>query len=65
MINFDPLFKTLESRNLNPNYLRKNGLVDGKTLAKMAKGGSIRLETVARICTFLDVPIEQVVRITK
>jgi len=65
LISYTPLFKTLESKGLNPNYLRKEGVVDGKTLAKMSKGGSVRLETIERICIFLDIPIEQVVRITK
>ena len=61
MISYEPLFKTLEEKNLKPSVLRSKGIIDGKTIAKMRRGESVRLSTIVRICEFLDVPIEKVV----
>lgn len=65
MISYEPLFNTMKEKEINQNYLRKNKIIDGKTFSRMVEGKSMRLETIERICLFLDVPIEKVVAILK
>lgn len=65
MISYDPLHKTLKERGLTMNELRKNKLLNSRTIARINKGQSVNLSTIEKICVFLDVPIEKVVRITK
>jgi DNA-binding Xre family transcriptional regulator len=65
MISYDPLHKTLEERGLTMNEMRKNKLLNSRTIARINKGQSVNLSTIEKICVFLDVPIEKVVRITK
>ena len=65
MISYDPLHKTLEERGLTINEMRKNKLLNSRTIARINKGQSVNLSTIEKICVFLDVPIEKVVRITK
>lgn len=65
MISYDPLHKTLEERGLTMNEMRKNKLLNSRTIARINKGQSVNLSTIEKICVYLDVPIEKVVRITK
>jgi DNA-binding Xre family transcriptional regulator len=62
MISYEPLLKTLNERNMTISDLR-GVCLDSKTIAKFNKGGSLKLSTVERICQYLQVPIEKVVRI--
>ncbi|GAK03305.1 hypothetical protein JCM19037_1619 [Geomicrobium sp. JCM 19037] len=63
MIDFEPLFTTLEEKGMRRTDLRK--IIDGTTVAKLGKNKSVTLDTVDRICLYLDVPIEKVVRINR
>jgi DNA-binding Xre family transcriptional regulator len=65
MISYDPLHKTLKERGLTMNEMRKNKLLNSRTIARINKGQSVNLSTIEKICVFLDVPIEKAVRITK
>lgn len=63
MISFDPLWKTLEEKDVGKMELREKIGLSKATFAKLAKGESITLDTVEKICKALEVPIEAVVEI--
>jgi len=69
MIDFSPLFETLDDKGMNMSDLR--GVVASPaTLTNIKKGHKttglkIYLSTIENICIYLDVPIEKVVKITK
>jgi DNA (cytosine-5)-methyltransferase 1 len=63
MIDFSPLRKTLEDKNMVISDMRDK-ILHPKTIAAINKDGDVNLSTVEKICLFLDVPIEKVVRFT-
>ena len=63
MIDFSPLHKTLEEKNMVISDMRDK-ILHPKTIAAINKNGDVNLSTVEKICLFLDVPIEKVVRFT-
>lgn len=65
MISYDPLFATLERKNVKLIDLINAGFFSSRTAAKFRKGESVQLSTIAKLCTYLDVPIEQIVRIDR
>lgn len=62
MISFNPLWKTLIDRGMNRSELTKAG-VSSATLAKMKKDGNINIETLDKICGYLNCEITDVVEI--
>jgi DNA (cytosine-5)-methyltransferase 1 len=63
MIDFSPLRKTLEEKDMVISDMRDK-VLHPKTIAAINKNGDVNLSTVEKICLFLDVPIEKVVRFT-
>jgi DNA (cytosine-5)-methyltransferase 1 len=63
LIDFSPLRKTLEEKNMVISDMRDK-ILHPKTIAAINKNGDVNLSTVEKICLFLDVPIEKVVRFT-
>jgi DNA-binding Xre family transcriptional regulator len=63
MIDFSPLHQTLREKGMLMSDMRDT-LFSSKTLAKINKNEDVNLSTVEKICLFLDVPIERVVRFT-
>jgi DNA-binding Xre family transcriptional regulator len=63
MINYEPLFTTLEEKNSKLIDLINAGLFSTRTAAKFRKGESVQLTTIETICKYLNVPVEKVVRI--
>jgi DNA (cytosine-5)-methyltransferase 1 len=64
MIDFSPLRKTLGEKNMVISDMRDK-ILHPKTIAAINKNGDVNLSTVEKICLFLDVPIEKVVRFSK
>ena len=64
MITFDPLWKTLASKNMNKGDLQKMTQLSSATIAKLSKNEVVKLDVVDRICESLRVPIYDVVEIT-
>ena len=62
MIDFSPLRQTLNERNMVISDMR-DIILHPKTIAAINKNGDVNLKTLEKICLFLDVPIEKVVRI--
>lgn len=63
MISYEPLFATLEEKNVKLYDLFNDLGLAKATVAKLRKGESLQLKTIERICQYLGVPIEKVVRI--
>ena len=63
MISYDPLWKTLEGKDIGKMELREMIGISKATFAKFAKGESATLETIEKICEALKVPIYDVVEI--
>ena len=64
MITFDPLWRTLKSKNMNKSDLQKLTGLSSATIAKLSKdGNSVMLDIVDRIATELKVPIYDVVEV--
>lgn len=65
MISYEPLFRTLESKGLTLSDIEYKCGMSSRTIAKFRKGESTTLDTLERICVFLDVPIDKVVEIKR
>jgi DNA (cytosine-5)-methyltransferase 1 len=63
MIDFSPLRQTLDEKNMVISDMRDK-ILHPKTIAAINRNGDVNLSTVEKICLFLDVPIEKVVRFT-
>lgn len=63
MIDFSPLRQTLIEKNMVISDMRDK-ILHPKTIAAIGRDGDVNLSTVEKICLFLDVPIEKVVRFT-
>lgn len=50
---YDKVFKLMELRGFNKNYLRKNGLY-AATVDKLIKGGTVDTDTINKLCRILD-----------
>lgn len=53
MINYQPLWDTLERKNISQYYLLKSG-IDNKTLDSLKKNKNITLLTVEKLCKIID-----------
>ncbi len=65
MISFDPLFNTLEEKGITLFELSAECGINTRTRAKFRKNENVSLETIVKICTYLDVPIESVVEVIR
>lgn len=52
IISYDPLWKTLEQKEISQYHLLKSG-VDNKTLDNLKKGKNITLLTVEKLCDII------------
>lgn len=64
-ISYKPLRLTLVDKDMDINQLgtENGGVLNKGTVSKLRKNGSVNILTLAKICEFLDVPIEEVVEI--
>ena len=63
MISYDPLWATLEKKQINMTQMRELSGIATATMAKLRKNKSITLVVINKICCALDCNIEDVVRI--
>lgn len=63
MFTYEPLRNLLEERNISFRELRRElGIHSVAAVQLNNDSGIVSLEIIDRICTYLDVPIEQVIR---
>nr|WP_303182357.1 helix-turn-helix transcriptional regulator [Lachnoclostridium phocaeense] len=53
MIDFSPLWKTMEQKDITQYQLLKSG-IDNKTLDSLKKNKNITLNTLEKLCRILD-----------
>ncbi|AUS14815.1 MULTISPECIES: helix-turn-helix domain-containing protein [Bacillus] len=68
MVDFSPLFKTLEEKEMNLSDLRQ--VISSRTQTSIKENHmqanlKMYIGTLEKICLFLDVPVEKVIRIVK
>jgi DNA (cytosine-5)-methyltransferase 1 len=63
MIDFSPLRKTLEEKDMVISDMREK-ILHPKTIAAINRNADVKLSTIEEICLYLNVPIEKVVRFT-
>ncbi len=64
MISYNPLWKTLIDKHMNRGELCKAVHLSRATVTKMGKDQPVSLVVIDRICTALDVKIDDVLEIT-
>ncbi|MBR4290751.1 MAG: helix-turn-helix domain-containing protein [Oscillospiraceae bacterium] len=64
MLNYSPLWRTMEEKGISQYRLLKSG-IDNKTLDALKKGNNITLLTLEKICTILECTPNDVVRFEK
>lgn len=65
MVSYEPLFKTLDRLNITLFKMEKDIGLSSSITAKFRKNENVSLETIVKICIYLDVPIEDVVEIVR
>ncbi len=61
MISFDPLWKTLEKKNISQYELINYYDIDKKTLDSLRHNRSITLNTLNDLCSKLDCKVEDII----
>lgn len=61
MIDYSPLWQTMERKGVSQYRLLRSG-IDNKTLDSLKKGGNITLLTLEKLCHILDCTPNDVVR---
>ena len=62
-IDYNRLFEKLKSENITQKQFREDLKLPGGTLHKFRENKSTTLETLGRICEYLQCPIEEIVEI--
>lgn len=62
-IDYNRLFEKLKSENITQKQFREDLKLPGGTLQKFRENKSTTLETLGRICEYLQCPIEEIVEI--
>ena len=63
MLDYSPLWKTMEQKGISQYSFMKAG-IDNKTLDSLKKGKNITLLTLKKICKILDCKPDDVVNLT-
>lgn len=62
MLSYEPLWKTLITKNLKRTDLVNNKIISSSTLAKLGKNLPINSNIYDKICSFLNCEIEDIVK---
>lgn len=65
MLSYNPLFSTLNDKGVSLYKLCKDLNISSRTRSKFNKNENVSLETIGKICIYLDVPIEDVVEVVR
>lgn len=65
MISYEPLISYLESNGYTVNELKKQKIINATTAQQIRNGDPVSLRIIDRICQYLNLSIEQVVRFEK
>ena len=65
MISYEPLLKTLDDKQMKVIDLVKKCGLGSATVAKIRKDEGLSVTSLEKICLFLNVPIEKVIKISQ
>lgn len=65
MIDYSPLWETMERRGITQYRLLEDKILDHKTLDSLKKSKNITLLTVEKICAYLSCTPNDIVRFTE
>lgn len=67
MITYEPLRITLvrKGKELRDLQTDNGGVLNKRTVSKLRHDETVNIETIAKVCLLLDVPIEDVVRVLR
>jgi DNA-binding Xre family transcriptional regulator len=65
LFNYQPLRITLVKKGMKMSDLEtlKGGPLNARTVSKLRNDQTMNLESIVKVCRYLDVPIEQVVEV--
>ena len=64
MIDYTPFWTTMKCKKISQYRLLKETIIDNKTLDSIKKGGNITLNTVEKLCIYLECTPNGIVRFT-
>ena len=64
-VDYKPLWKLLKIKNITKNDFRLNVKIGSSTYSKLVNNENVTVETIAKICEYLDCKVEDVVCFTK
>jgi DNA-binding Xre family transcriptional regulator len=67
MVSYEPLKITLVRLKMKMSDLDtvKGGPLNSRTVSKLRHDQTVNIDSIAKVCRFLDVPIEQVVEVIR
>ena len=65
MLSYEPLWKTLITKNLKKTDLVINKIISSSTLAKLGKNEPVNSKIYDKICSFLNCELEDIVKHVK
>jgi DNA-binding Xre family transcriptional regulator len=67
LISYKPLKITLVNKGMKISDLEtiKGGPLNARTVSKLRNDQTMNIESIAKVCMYLDVPIEQVVEVVR
>lgn len=65
MIDYSPLWKTMEEKNITQYFLMKKGNIDNKTIYNLKRNKGITMSTLEKLCEALDCTPNDVVSFHK
>ncbi len=61
MVDYSPLWETMEKKGISQYYLMKKGGIDNKTIYNIKRNENITLLTLERLCNALDCTPDEVI----
>lgn len=61
MIDYSPLWKMMEEKNIFQYYLVKHGNIDNKTIYNLKRNKGITMATLEKLCRALDCTANDIV----
>lgn len=62
MLDYAPLWVTMKRKNVSQYKLLKDKVIDNKTLDSIKNGGNLTLNTVEKLCNYLECTPNEIVK---
>ena len=64
MIDYSPLWQTMETKGISQYHLMKKGNIDNKTIYNLKRNKNITLLTLEKLCTILECTPNDIITFT-